>query len=274
MGLFDRIKDIASGKSVEDLLDKFPKSNSSFGYDPWGFNLNSVRTFLGFGKILHENYFKVEAQGLENIPQDGRVLIIGNHSGQLPLDGFLLAYTLLSNPEAPRAFKTMMERFIPTVPFFNSFFAEIGGVVGDPINCSRMLEAEEGIIVFPEGSRGISKPYSKRYQLQKFGTGFMNLAVNHKTPIIPVGIVGMEESIVQLANPKGIANMLGIPSAPLLVPFLFPTKVYFNFGKPMYFESDMTREDTLEAYVDDVKKEINTLIQTGLKQRKGIYAFQ
>ena len=273
MGLTDIIKEISNPSGVDDLLDRFPVNVGSFGFDPWGFNLKGVRSTLGLGKILHEKYFRVETYGLENVPPNGRALIIGNHSGQLPIDGFLLGYSLLTNPHAPRVCRAMMERFVPTVPFISSLFAEVGGVVGDPINCARMLEAEEAIVVFPEGARGISKPFRKRYQLERFGTGFMHLAVNHEAPIIPVGIVGCEESIISLGNPKKLAKRLRIPSAPLLLPFVWPTKVIIHIGEPMYFEKAVDREDLMQSYAQDVKSEVNRLIQLGLEKRKGIFDF-
>jgi 1-acyl-sn-glycerol-3-phosphate acyltransferase len=277
MGLLDNLKnirdEIIQPAGIDELLNRFPSNTGSFGFDPWGFNMKGVRATLGIGKVLYEKYFRVEAFGLENIPPKGRALIIGNHSGQLPIDGFLLGYSLLTNPHAPRACKSMMERFVPTVPFINSLFAEVGGVVGDPINCARMLEAEEAIIVFPEGARGISKPYRQRYQLQRFGTGFMHLAVNHDSPVIPVGIVGCEESIISLANPRKLANRLNLPAAPLLIPVIWPTKVIIHVGEPMYFEKAVDREDILEAYVEDVKREVDRLINLGLKKRKNIFGF-
>lgn len=272
MALTDFIKKIVSPDGVEELLDRFPTRVGSFGYDAWGFNLRGVRTTIGLGQWFYEKYFRTEVYGLENVPPKGRVMIIGNHSGQLPIDGFLLGYALLTNPHAPRACKAMMERFVPTVPFVSSLFAEIGGVVGDPINCERMLEADEAIVIFPEGSRGISKPYSQRYRLQRFGTGFMHLAVNHKTPILPVGIVGCEESIISLANLKGVARALNLPSAPVILPVVWPSKVIIHIGEPMLFEGDVAREDQLEQYVDEVKREVERLIQMGLEKRKGVFA--
>ena len=272
MGLLDSIKNITKSEGLDTLMKRFPTNVGSFGFDPWGYNSEGIKSFLGVGKIFYEKYFRVEAHGLEHIPPTGRALIIANHSGQLPIDGFLLGYTLLTNPQAPRVCKTMMERFIPTVPFLSEYFAKIGGVVGNPTNCKRMLEAEEAILVFPEGSRGISKPFRDRYKLQKFGTGFMNLAVTHQTPIIPVGIVGCEESIISLGNPKRIAKMLGLPSAPILLPAILPSKVIINIGEPMYFDPGIGHEVMLERYVDDVKDEIGRLIQKGLKERKGVFS--
>lgn len=272
MALKDVIENIIRPPGIDKVLDRAPTNVGSYGYDPWGFNLKSWKTTIGIGKFFFEKYFRVEAYGLENIPPKGRALIIANHSGQLPIDGFLLGYSILTSEVAPRACKAMMERFVPTVPFISSLFAEVGGVVGDPVNCSRMLEAEEAIMVFPEGARGISKPIGERYQLKRFGTGFMHLAVNHNTPVIPVGIVGCEEAIVSLANPKGLARMLRLPAAPLLIPVVWPTKVIIHIGEPMMFSSEYSNEDMLEKYVEEVKSEVNRLIQLGLEKRKGIFS--
>lgn len=256
----------------KDILSVFSNSVGEYGYDPWGFNIAGIKPLLSFGKTIYEKYFRVEVHGGENIPPTGRVLIIANHSGQLPIDGFLLGYSVLINPHAPRAAKGMMEKFIPTVPFISEMFSQFGGVVGDPINCKRMLQNEEAIIVFPEGSKGISKPFSKRYKLQKFGNGFMHLAIENKTPIIPVGIVGCEETIISLGNLKVFEKILKLPSAPLLLPFVLPSKVIINIGEPMYFEGEDMHEEKVTEKVNLVKDQINKLINIGLAQRKGIFA--
>ena len=265
------INRVVNPDGLDDILSRFPSNVGSHGFDPWGFNIKGVKHTLGLGKLLYEKYFRVEAVGLENVPSEGRVLIIGNHSGQLPIDGFLLGYSILTNPFGPRAAKAMMERFIPTVPFISILFSQIGGIVGDPVNCQRMLKMEEAIIVFPEGSRGISKPFKKRYKLQKFGTGFMNLAVRNDTPIIPVGIVGMEESILSLGTLDGLGKSLGTPAIPMILPFVLPTKVYIHFGKPMYFKNEDHHEDVMRENVELVKDEIRQLIKLGKKRRKGIF---
>lgn len=271
MAITDFIKSVLQPEGVDELLERFPTKVGTFGFDPWGFNIKGVKATLGLGKLAFEKYFRVEVHGLEHVPPSGRALIVGNHSGQIPIDGFLLGYALLTNPHAPRAAKAMMERFVPTVPFISQWFAEVGGVVGDPINCARMLEAEEAIIVFPEGARGISKPFRDRYKLQRFGTGFMHLAVNHDCPVIPVGIVGMEEAVISLGNPMNIARRLRLPSAPLVLPAVLPTKVIIHIGEPMYFEKAVDREDLMQAYSNDVKLAIRNLVDKGLEKRKGIF---
>lgn len=257
---------------IEALIERTPKRVGSFGYDPWGYDQRHVKLSAGVMRLLYDKYFRVVAHGLENIPANGRVLVAGNHSGQLPMDGLLVGYALLSNPQSPRAARAMIERFFPTVPFLGNFLNGLGAVIGDPHNCAKMLEAEEAIVVFPEGVRGSGKPFSKRYQLQRFGTGFVHLAMAHRTPIVPVGIVGCEETMPSLGNIAPLAKLLGIPYVPI-VPTLFPlpARVYLNFGKPIHFDPGPCTESEIAARVEQVKDAIRDLIDLGLNERTGIF---
>lgn len=265
-------KVIIDNEQLHNMLDHFPKNVGRYGYDPWGFNIKSIEPFLGLGKFFVENYFRVEAYGLKNIPPKGRLLIIPNHTGQLPIDAMILGYVLVTNKHAPRAAKGMMERLIPKLPLISSWFSQMGGVVGDPVNCQRMLDSEEAIMVFPEGARGISKPFKRRYELEEFGSGFMRLAMDHKTPIIPVGIVGFEEAMIQLGNIKPLAKAMRIPVFPVLFPMVFPSKVIIHIGEPMVFEGDNASEAEVRENVEVVEDEIRKLIRLGLQKRKGIFS--
>lgn len=243
----------------------------SFGYDPWGFHLKGIKNSFPIARFFYEKFFRVEAYGLENIPAEGRLLIIPNHSGQLPLDGVLIGYSMITNAHGPRTPKAMIERFFPTIPFVGTALNRIGAVLGDPENCKVMLENEQAIIVFPEGVRGTSKVFSKRYQLQEFGKGFVHLAMKHKTPIIPVGVVGCEESIVSLADFKEIGKKFGMPTFPLVIPMLWPTKVIIHYGKPIYLEDEIANKENVTKNVKRVKKEIEKLIELGLSKRENIF---
>lgn len=255
---------------MEALVDAAAKPVGTLDYDPWGFNYDAAKLAYGAFRPIYEKYFRVEAYGLENIPAEGRCLIIGNHSGQLPIDAMLVGYALATNKQAPRISRAMIERFFPSVPFVGNAINSVGGVVGEPENCRKMLESEEAIIVFPEGVRGASKVYRKRYQLQRFGNGFMHLAIEHKTPIIPVGIVGCEETIPALGHMKTLAKMTGLPYVPITLPFVLPAKVILNFGKPIHF-SPVDSEEEITANVDTVKGVIDALIAKGLNERKSIF---
>lgn len=256
---------------IEEAVAKTPKPVGSFGYDPWGYNENMAKVGMGVAKVLYEKYFRVTAHGLENIPKNGRVLIIPNHSGQLPLDGILVGYALATNPHGPRAPRAMIERFFPTVPWLGNVLNGLGAVIGDPLNCVKMLENDEAIIVFPEGVRGSGKLYKHRYQLQRFGNGFMHLAMQHNAPIIPCGVVGCEETMPAVANVAPLARLLGIPYAPVAPLLPLPARVYLNFGKPMHFKGNVDNEEEVTARVEKVKDEIRRLIDAGLKERTKLY---
>lgn len=267
---FLREKLVSEDTSV--AVDKIPKPVGSFGYDAWGYNSDAYKVGLSMMKPFYENYFRVETTGLENIPAEGRLLVVANHSGQLPIDGALVSYALATNPFAPRAVRTMIERFFPQAPFVGNILNEVGGVLGDPINCAKMLGREEAIVVFPEGIRGSGKPWRKRYKLQRFGLGFMYLAVQTKTPIVPVGIVGCEETMPTLFHMKNLAKLIGAPYMPVTTPFPLPTKVHLHFGKPLFFDNPLDSEDDAAINVERVKSEITELLQQGLKNRNGWFS--
>ncbi|GLQ33647.1 lysophospholipid acyltransferase family protein [Litoribrevibacter albus] len=271
------IKSLVVSKDLESHIDKMPKEVGSLGYDAWGFNSDINKIGVALFKKLYDHYFRVEADGLENIPKDGPCLIIANHSGQLPLDGTLIGIAMEMNPHSPRAPRAMIERFFPTVPFLGNLLNSVGAVIGDPLNCAKMLERGEAVIVFPEGIRGSGKLYNKRYQLQRFGNGFMHLAMKYNAPIIPVGVVGCEETIPAIANVKPLAKLLHVPYVPIALPFIFPAKVHLNFGKPMHFNHDQNEtgreitEQEVTKQVEQVKSAIRGLINKGLAERKRIF---
>jgi 1-acyl-sn-glycerol-3-phosphate acyltransferase len=256
---------------IEDWVARAPKPAGSFGYDAWGYNEDSYKFGLGLFKLLYDRYFRVQASGLEHIPSSGRLMVIANHSGQLPMDGVLIGVAMATNEHGPRAGRAMIERFFPTVPWLGNLLSSWGGVVGDPLNCAKMLEQEEVIIVFPEGVRGSGKPYRKRYQLQRFGNGFMHLAMQHRAPIIPVGVVGCEETMPALANLSPLAKLLGVPYVPLGPLLPLPARVHLNFGEPLYFEGNVDNEDEVTRRVEEVKDQIRRLIDKGLKERTRIF---
>src|SRR6185436_18428359 len=105
--------------------------------------------------FLHRKYFRTEVFGAENVP-NGRVLIIANHSGQVPIDGAIIGATLFMDVEPPRFMRAMVEKWSQTLPFVSTLFPRVGQVVGVPENARRLLERDEALLVFPEGSRGIS----------------------------------------------------------------------------------------------------------------------
>lgn len=269
--LRQRVLDRLVTPDIEALVARMPKPLGSFGYDPWGYNEEAAKVAIAITRWLSEHYFRVEAYGLEHVPARGRVLIIPNHSGQLPMDGILTGTAIATNPAGPRAPRAMIERFFPTVPWLGNLLNSFGAVIGDPINCIKMLQADEAVIVFPEGIRGSGKLYKHRYQLQRFGNGFVHLAMKHQAPIVPVGIVGCEETMPSVANLKPLAKLLGVPYIPVGPLFPLPAKVILNFGEAIHFPDDAASEAEVTARVEQVKTRIRALIDKGLSQRKSVF---
>jgi 1-acyl-sn-glycerol-3-phosphate acyltransferase len=168
------------------------------------------------------------------------------------------------------------------VPFASTQVARLGCMVGTPENCVSALEHGECVIVFPEGARGANKPYRKRYQLQRFGSGFVRLALQTRTPIVPVGIVGAEEQQPGLANLEGLGRRLGLPSLPITISqpwfgpagaaFALPVKYRMHFGDPLLLEGDPCDEDAvIEKQVEVVKDALRDLLARGLETRERIF---
>ncbi len=256
---------------VQALMRRMPKPVGSFGYDAWGYHEDAAAVALGLSRWLYRHYFHAQAQGLEHVPAQGRVLIVANHSGQLPVDGMLIGCALASNEHGPRAPRAMIERFVSTVPWVGTLMTRVGAVIGDPHNCQKMLQQEEAIIVFPEGVRGSGKPYRERYQLQRFGSGFMHLAMQTGTPIVPVGVIGCEEIMPSLGNIAPLARLLGLPYLPLALPLPLPARVSLRFGAPLRFDNDAAGEEEVIARVDQVKNAIAALIERGRAERTRLY---
>ncbi|HSP78128.1 MAG TPA: lysophospholipid acyltransferase family protein [Myxococcaceae bacterium] len=255
-------------------LQALARTENEYGVDPFGFNLDYSLSAMAPLVWLYQHYHRVETFGIEKLPP-GRVLLISNHSGQLPMDGAMIGVALLLEANPPRAIRSMVEKWVPSLPFVSTFMARVGQIVGTPENCRRLLESEEAILVFPEGTRGISKLWPQRYQLQEFGLGFMRLALETNTPIVPVAVVGAEEQAPALVDIKPLAKMLGFPAFPLTItglPLPLPTKYRIYFGEPMRFSGRADDEDNeLDKKVRTVKSAIQSMLNQGLKERRGVF---
>ncbi|HEY5955825.1 MAG TPA: lysophospholipid acyltransferase family protein [Polyangiaceae bacterium] len=267
------------GRDFDERLAALDHRYAVQGGDGFGLDLESYRSLGAFFGFLHRNYFRTEVHGIDHLPA-GRVIIVANHSGQLPIDAVILACSLFFDTAAPRVTRAMVDRWAAGLPFVSTFFSRLGSVVGAPNNARRLLERDEALLVFPEGIKGISKPFTQRYQLQDFGTGFMRLAIETRAPILPVAVIGAEEQYINVGNAKPLANLLHIPACPIipqmLLPFgqlPLPTKYRLFFGEPLRFgDSAAANAATIADNVFVVRQAIQRLITTGLSQRRGVFS--
>lgn len=268
------------GRDFEERLRRVavPLAPSSTGVDPFGLDPAWAKYAVGVAAFFHRFYFRTEVIGIDRIPT-GRVLLVSNHSGQFPIDGMLIGAALFLDTEPPRIMRSMVEKWTQTLPFVSTFFSRVGQVVGVPENARRLLDMGAAILVFPEGSRGISKPFSERYHLREFGLGFMRLALETDTPIVPVAVIGAEEQYISLGNMDRLAKALGMPSFPLIPQLLIPggqlplpTKYRIYFGEPMTFRGDPDDDDAvIEEKVEVVRSRVQSMLNRGLKERKSLF---
>lgn len=257
-------------------IDALPREHiNEFGVDPFGCDPEIIKLVAPIAAWFYRSYFRCECFGLENLPE-GRFLIIGNHSGQLPFDAAMIATAALLDAPKPRLLRGMVERWSAELPFVSSLFVRAGQVVGDPAVARKLLEQDEGVMVFPEGARGINKLFAQRYQLTEFGHGFMRLALETGAPIIPVALVGAEEQAPAVFDFKALAKAMGIPALPVIFPHILPlplpVKYRIYFGEPMYFKGDADEDDDIVAnHVKHVRHTIQRMIEEGLERRQGIF---
>ncbi len=274
----DELATSALGPDFEDRLRRVNIAASSHGVDPFGLDPRWAKYALATASFFYRFYFRAESFDIHRVPS-GRVLLISNHSGQLPFDGLTIAASLFLEAEPPRIMRSMVEKWTQTLPFVSTTYARLGQVVGVPENARRLLDQGEAILVFPEGIKGISKSFADRYKLAEFGLGFLRLALATRTPIVPVAVVGAEEQYVSLGNLPRVAKLLHMPSFPLVPQMLIPgmqmplpVKYRIYYGEPITFEGDPDDDDAvIEEKVGRVKAEIAKMIERGLAERQGVF---
>jgi len=262
---------------LDERIARVTTRLNDYGFDPFGADPAYARHVALLAALFYRYWFRVETNGIARVPE-GRVLLIGNHAGNTyAYDGTMLAMAMLLEAEPPRLLRGMGEYYLPKLPFFGTLMHRAGSVVGTPENCIQLLENEEAVMVFPEGQRGFVKPFHKRYQLQRFGLGFMRLAIGTDTPIVPVGIVGSEEQSPGLADVKWMGKLVGSPAFPITptFPWLglagfvpFPVKFRIRFGEPLRFEGEANEDDaSIEKRVTVVKRSIRKLVAEARSER-------
>ncbi len=275
---FVRLAEEILGEDLDAKIARIQMHPNEVGHDPFGFDPEASRYALAAAAILHRRYFRTLVHDIERVPGEGRVLLVANHSGQVPIDGMMIATSLMLDLDPPRFPRSMVERWTAELPFFSVLFPRLGQVVGSPENARRLLRQGESLLVFPEGSRGISKTFDQRYRLVDFGLGFMRLALETRTPIVPVAVVGAEEQYISVADLDGLARVLGMPAFPIIPQLLLglvaplPVRYRIYFGEPLSFEGDHDDDDSvIEEKVWTVKAAIQSLIGRGLQEREGIF---
>ncbi|MCX5740988.1 MAG: lysophospholipid acyltransferase family protein [Proteobacteria bacterium] len=236
--------------------------DEGYGYDLFGLHPPTLARMVELAAPVYERYFRVASHGSEQIPSRGPVVLVGNHGGVLPVDAGLLCLDLLRRLDPPRFPRPIADHFVPRLPLVSTLFARCGMVSGTRGNVARLLERNELVAIWPEGVAGPAKHYRDRYQLQAWRVGFAELAIRYRATVIPVAIVGAEESW-PLAL-KLWVHWLGTPYLPVPAwPLPLPTRIHIQYGAPIRF--DQPPEDADDpAIVDAAAGQVRAVLERQL----------
>ena len=204
--------------------------DAGHGYDVFGLEPRAVDRAVRVIRPVYERYFRVISTGSAHLPTRGAAILCPNHAGVLPVDGSMLWTDVVR--QTGRVLRPIADWFVPSLPFVSTLFSRLGVVAGARANVRHLLDAGELIAIFPEGTTGVAKPYRERYRLQAWRVGHAELAIRHRVPIIPVAIVGAEESwpvAFRLARRPFGAPYLPVPWSP--VPL--PVRYRIHYGAPI-----------------------------------------
>jgi 1-acyl-sn-glycerol-3-phosphate acyltransferase len=280
----------ALGDDWEPQLARFlaflrRRLTGDYEVDEYGFDPEvAERLLLASLKPLAEKWFRIEARGLDNLPAEGGALVVSNHSGTLPVDGLMTMVTI--HEQTGRFLRPLGADLVFRMPLVSSLARKGGATLACQEDAERMLGSGELVGVWPEGFKGIGKPFSERYKLQRFGRGgFVAAALRTGVPIVPLSVVGAEEIYPMIGNIPALARLLGIPYVPItpfwpwlgplgMVPL--PSKWLMEFGEPIRtddYEPGAADDPMLVFNVtDQVRETIQQSLYGLLMQRSSVWS--
>ncbi|MEU4391709.1 lysophospholipid acyltransferase family protein [Kribbella sp. NPDC023855] len=250
-----------------------------FGYDA---DLTD-QVFLSALRPLAEKWFRVEVRGIENIPDTGSALIVANHSGTMPIDGLITQLVVADHTNRP--LRTLAADLVFKTPFVGEMARKGGATLASNDDAERLLRQGNLVGVWPEGFKGLGKPFSERYKLQRFGRGgFVSAAMRTGVPIVPCSIVGAEEIYPLVGNLASLARLVGVPYIPVtpFFPWLgplgmipLPSKWLIEFGEPIRTDDfpEGAADDPMLVFnvTDQVRETIQQTLYTLLMQRRSVF---
>jgi 1-acyl-sn-glycerol-3-phosphate acyltransferase len=273
--------------TLADWLD-FARRRVTGDYeiDEFGFDAELTdRVFMAPLRPLYSQWFRAETRGVENVPSEGGALVVANHSGTIALDALMTQLALHDHHPAHRNLRMLGADLVFQTPFLGEVARKSGHTLATNPDAERLLSQGEVVGVWPEGFKGVGKPYSERYKLQRFGRGgFVATALRTKTPIVPVAIVGAEEIYPIIGNAKTLARLFNLPYFPITPTFPWlgplgliplPSKWIIEFCEPIPTDhyADGAADDPMLVFnlTDQVRETIQQTLYRLLVQRRSIF---
>jgi 1-acyl-sn-glycerol-3-phosphate acyltransferase len=245
----------------EELRDQLPGLEPERRVTDWG---RSERVEAVVDRVVHEflyrYWFRVEVEGIDNVPDEGGALLLANHAGAIPPDGAMIAKAIKEEHLRPRPVHLLGRRGLNAVPGLGMLYTKLGRVPAHPANIHRLL-ADEGqlALAFPEGA---TKPLKERYRLRPFTAGgFVEASLRARVPIVPTAVLGAEEAMPVLAR---LGPLRRLPSLPMAPPIPLPAKFRIRFLEPISTEELDEGCWSDEGFVRDLADDIRALIQENL----------
>ncbi|OEJ95010.1 1-acyl-sn-glycerol-3-phosphate acyltransferase [Streptomyces thermolilacinus] len=285
----------AAGRGVGDGWERRVASGLAFlrrritgeyEVDEFGFDEELTdQVLMSLLRPLYEKYFRVEVRGVENIPAEGGALVVANHSGTVPLDGLMMQVAVHDHHPAGRHLRLLAADLVFMLPVVSELARKAGHTLACAEDAERLLQRGEVVGVMPEGFKGIGKPFSERYKLQRFGRGgFVSTALRAGVPIVPCSIVGAEEIYPMVGNSRTLARLLGFPYFPITPTFPWlgplgalplPTKWTIQFGEPIPTDgyAPEAAEDPMLMFnlTDQVREQIQHTLYKLLVRRRSVF---
>ena len=257
-----------------DAPETAPFYDEGHGYDVFGLRPATLARAVRAGRALYDTYFRIESRGIEQVPGSGPTILVANHGGILPMDAAMLCLDVLMRAQPRRIPRALADHFVASLPIVSTLFARLGVVMGTRGNARRLLERGELLAIWPEGVSGPAKRFRDRYELQTWRVGFAELAIRYRAKVVPVAVVGAEESWPLAAKLRGI-HAFHIPYIPIpATPLPLPTRYHIRYGAPMTLgrvADDADDPDLVASAALDVRIALEDLIADALRERTGVW---
>jgi len=253
--------------------------------DEWGRSEHMRDVARSLFAPFYDHWFRVEWEGLEKIPTDGGALLVANHAAAIPSDAPVIMHGIETELERP--VYGLADELFKKLPVVGTLWSRCGGVLAHPDNAYRLLRQQQQLVLaFPEGSKGPGKTFDQRYQLRRFGrAGFVQIAMRAGVPVVPIAVVGAEESMPVLANVAPLAKALGLPYLPITANMLamgpigaflhFPVKIKLRVLDPVHFDVPPDQPRYSRSKVMDEAEHIRQQIQEALyemlRERRSVW---
>ncbi|HEX4754706.1 MAG TPA: lysophospholipid acyltransferase family protein [Candidatus Dormibacteraeota bacterium] len=282
-------RDIIDLESLQEVMSVYYRlaalreqhRNGVYDVDDFGFDRELTEALMPLFRVVARRYWRVEVDGTEHLPRRGGALLVSNHAGVLPWDGAMIKVAVFDATE--RHARALVATWFGELPVASWFLRRTGQAPGHPDDTHRLLRNGELVLVFPEGVRGTGKPWNERYRLRRFGRGgFVEAAMRAGVPIVPVSVIGSEETYPMVADVRPLAHLFGMPYFPITPtwPFLgplgllpLPSKWRITFHAPVStLDSDEPPEQsTVMELADSVRDTIQMGVVDSLMQRQRVF---